>query len=1081
MEGGLAGRDLARPRDNLTRDDVSMTTALRERIGKVQSAAMRLRWTWAVGQFLAWELLVLLMLGLLDALVRFSTPVGRWLLTAAALAATARLMQRYLWPCFRFRPELVATARRIEAHYPHLAEQLSSAIAFLEMPEHDPAAGSLAMRQAVIATAEKLTAAIDPADVLDPRPARRALARALAVGLVCVGLAVWQPQAVRIALARLWLPFSDASWPRRHELVLVDPPRRVAAGSEVTLTLVDRKGTLPDRLELWIEPVQPAAAGAAAPASGQVRGVAGGVPRLALPLGSVHQSLRYRVRGGDDDTMGWQVLEVVPPPTVRQFRLRVEPPAYTGLPAWETGTSVQALALSELVLTAELDRPVARGQLRLGGAASPLPAESEEGGRRWTVGRSPPWLMQDEADTAELELFDADGTKFVPLRLHLTPIPDQPPNLVWSMPEEESVATLQAQLRVVAQVQDDFGVRQVLLHAACEEEGLEATWPLYLAAEPPGVRRRASQAAKDEPSPGGLTDAADLVAIDTAYALLRLPARPGQVWTLSLSADDFKPQTTRAPPRRVKIVTVAELKQLLASRQQAVLAQLAQTLRLARQIRDELGQAVARAESALAPEDALRLQAIQYSLAQVADALAAGPGGAEEKLAALLAELKANGLDDDEQGRPLARWLAAVQALNQQAIPAVEEQLAKAQEAAQAALASSSREEAQRRRGDVSAALSAAGQQQARLVQALEEMLDVAQRWNELARMAGQVSELEQLQRSLTGQIEQLQLQSLSAAADQAAALRASGRRLSQQQADLARRMDELHAAVEQWAADKMADDPNAAARIEAAQSALRRQAIGSTMRQGAMQLAQGQYDRATAQARQALESLRHLDAILQGTTLPASEPATAASWQQTLAALVAAQRELAAAIAQLDAAGGSGVARPSRPNSGELAAREHWVAQELEALRPQMPRLFQWVAEEAHRAMRLCEQLLSAGRTDAPAQHAAQNALALLQQLQQATAGQPQRQQGGNASSSPPSEPPASDNPLREELKLLLLWQEWIARQTAAMERQRPPDGSWTPDQRAAIEDLARQQQRLAQALQTLLETPPSANVAQP
>jgi hypothetical protein len=48
-------------------------------------------------------------------------------------------------------------------------------------------------------------------------------------------------------------------------------------------------------------------------------------------------------------------------------------------------------------------------------------------------------------------------------------------------------------------------------------------------------------------------------------------------------------------------------------------------------------------------------------------------------------------------------------------------------------------------------------------------------------------------------------------------------------------------------------------------------------------------------------------------------------------------------------------------------------------------------------------------------------------------------------------------------------------------MERQRPPDGSWTPDQRAAIEDLARQQQRLAQALQTLLETPPSANVAQP
>jgi hypothetical protein len=1049
----------------------AMTSVLRERIGKVHSAAARLRWTWAVARFLTGQLLVFLVLASFDALVRFSTPVGRWLLTLAALAATGRLVQRYLWPCFRYRPPMVATARRVEAQYPHLAEHVSSAVAFLETPDDDPAAGSLAMRQAVIATAEALTAELDLSAALDARPARRAVAQALAASLVCVAVAVWQPQATRIALARLLLPFSEAAWPRRHELALVDPPRRVAAGSEVRLTLVDRKGRLPQVVELHVEPLLPAANQDAAQIA-QVRRLAGGVPRLSFSLGSVHHSVRYRLRGGDDDTMGWQTLTVVEPPAVRQFQVRVEPPAYTGLPPQEAGTNIQALAGSQLVVTVELDRAVARGQLRLGSRTEPVPAQAEQAGRRWTVGRSPPWEMV-QADTAELELFDADGTKFVPLRLSLTPIPDRPPSLVWSLPDDETVATPEAELRVAAQVQDDYGVQRIVLHAACEEEGLEVTFPLYGVAEPPGLRRAAGRAS-DQPPSGDVPDAGDLVVLDTPCPLTRLPARPGQVWTLSLAADDFKPQTARAPSRRLTIVAASQMQQLLAARRQAVLAQLAEVLRMARRIGDELAQASQRADSALAPEEALRLQAIQFGLTQMADALAAGPGGVEGKLAALLADGRANGLADDKPERTLAQWLKTVRTLNQEVIPAVEQRLAQAQQAVQTLALG---EKGPKSRVEVSSALAAAREEHARLVQSLEAMLGVAQRWEGLARMASQVSEMEQLQRSLTGQIEALHLQSLSAAAEQAAALRAEGRRLAQQQGDLARRMEELLAVAEQLASQPSADDPEADARLQAARDALRRQAIGSTMRQGAMQLAQGQYDPAASLARQALEGLGHLSAILEGT--PPASPGS--HWQAPVAALVASQRELAAQIEQLDAASATPRARATLPTSRELAARQRRLAHDLDAIRPQMPRLFQWVAEEAHRAMQRSEQLLDAGQTGAAAQHAAHTALALLQQLQEASANDPQSPQKAASSSPPPDAAASPEHPAPAELKLVLLWQEWIARQTAELERQRPPSGSWTPAQRDAIEDLARQQQRLAQALETWLMPPANNKAPQP
>src|SRR4029078_3803878 len=119
----------------------------------------------------------------------------RWILSlAAAMLAIVAFIQ-LAWPVARFRPTLVATARRIEQRFPVLGERLSSAIAFLGQPENAPTAGSPDLRRAVIAEADAPSSGLNFQEVLDVRPLRRAgLAAGLTLALAAV-LAIAFPAA----------------------------------------------------------------------------------------------------------------------------------------------------------------------------------------------------------------------------------------------------------------------------------------------------------------------------------------------------------------------------------------------------------------------------------------------------------------------------------------------------------------------------------------------------------------------------------------------------------------------------------------------------------------------------------------------------------------------------------------------------------------------------------------------------------------------------------------------------------------------------------------------------------------------
>src|SRR5947208_2575672 len=100
-----------------------------------------------MARWLAAVVLALMAIGIADCLLRWHVSAARWLASAAFVSIAAAAGYRWLWPTMRYRTTAAAAARRIEQRFPDLKEWLTSAAAFLAESEHDPTAGSPALRR----------------------------------------------------------------------------------------------------------------------------------------------------------------------------------------------------------------------------------------------------------------------------------------------------------------------------------------------------------------------------------------------------------------------------------------------------------------------------------------------------------------------------------------------------------------------------------------------------------------------------------------------------------------------------------------------------------------------------------------------------------------------------------------------------------------------------------------------------------------------------------------------------------------------------------------------------------------------
>ncbi len=815
-----------------------MSASLQQRVELVQRGARRLVWRYGLARFVAAATAVILTAGGLDYSLRLHDPALRWLLSGLALAGCGWLFAKLAWPVFRFRPSLVSAARRIEQRYPALGERLTSAMAFLAQAKSDPTAGSADLRRAVVAEAEALAAGLDFEAALDRRAPRQMTLCAAAALLVACLFAALNPAAASRAVARLAQPWRALPWPRRHELAFVSAPQRLASGSDLELALIDRRGKLPDKVELLVRQGSRIETKEMKPLG----------ERMVARLDNVTRDFAYRARGGDDDTMPWTELTVVDPPKVTELVVEVEPPAYAGLPARNEGRVAKALVGSKLRIRGQLDKPIRTAAVRSEAAGFPTPPVTiaADGGSFSAPARGT-WLVE-RSGAFWFELTDEHGVAFGrDTRIELYAAADAPPSIAWESPADHAFVTPRAIVPVRAIVKDDLALRGIQLRylrpGQSDEEQVVELFVGQAAGRP------------DQTATTGRGFEGDGRTIDHSWDLAQLAGlAPGDVLAVRLTAEDFKPQLATSVVHRLTIITDEELTSRITQRQGAILGQLAEALRMARQCREQTAALEARLleSKQLAAADLNHLQSVQHNQRQVERLLAAGPEGAEGQIVALLAELTANRVENHASGQRLSELLAHVRALNRQPLPAIDQQLADAFKSAREAAGAAPCDE-----GDaeaIAAKLRDAGTTQEEVVQALERMVGALSEWDSFSRLAREIGQIRAAEERLARDTDELVLQ---AAADAPPA--AAAQNLSRQQLELARQLDKLQTRMEDMLERLQASDPLAAGTLADALNTARSIAIGGQMREAAAQLKQPQLGQARETEQLVLDGLKQL------------------------------------------------------------------------------------------------------------------------------------------------------------------------------------------------------------------------------
>jgi hypothetical protein len=822
-----------------------MPHPLIDRVEQVQAAARRLRWRYALALSATAAMLAALGLGLFDYLLRPHDVLARWLLSAVAVVAAGVAFVRFAWPVITRRERLVATARRIERHFPSLGERLSSAVAFLGQSAGDPSAGSLDLRRAVVAEADALSVDLNFRDCLDRRAPRGAILIACAAAALIALLAIINPPAAGLAAARLAMPWRSLPWPRRHELVFAEAPARLAIGDSFEAVIVDRRGKPPERVEMLIRSSD---AGGTRVERKEMKPLG---QRMVLRLDQVTHGFEYRARGGDDDVMPWRELAVVEPPRVTSLEVRVVPPAYTGLAEQAAGRLVKALIGSQLRIRGRLDKPIHTARLKTDKAELPLPpVQVAADGRSFSVGLARAWLVEQSA-SVWIEMADRQGLTFGhDTQLEVQAIADAPPSIAWESPGEHTFVTARAIVPLTGVVKDDLAVRGIQLRFLRPEQSDEEQ-VVEIFAGP-----AAPQTAGSGPPAGGMLPAGDSRTFSFTWDLTQLAGlSPGDALAIRITAEDYQPQLATTTVRRLTIITDEELAARIATRQAAILGQIAEALRLAEQAHEQTGELATRLREASQPAagDARQAEAILYSQRQIARLLGTGADGAEGQITAVLDELATNRAADQPAGERLRELQAELQRINGSLLPAVEQDFIDAQKSLGAKTAATATER-----------LESAAFQQGNLIERLEKMVGSLSQWDSLSRVARDLGQIRDAQQRLLEETTELQLQAVASADDAPAAQRTLARQLGQRELELARRLDKLQSRMEEMLTRQMAEDPLSAAALAEALGVARRAAIGSQMREAASRLSRFQPGQATEAETAVLASLKELqDALL--------------------------------------------------------------------------------------------------------------------------------------------------------------------------------------------------------------------------
>ncbi len=384
-------------------------------------------------------------LGTIDYVLRIDDLGVRIFCSLALVMLAAFAIVRFLVPALRRRLSDVELAQRIEKRFPKLGESLSSAVQFMQQGDETPHAGSALLRRAVVIEATQAASPIKAADVVDAKPTRKAIVPALAILLAAIVVALIGPNAARIAVGHLLLPWQENHWPRQHQLVLDNPPTKIARGQSFEARVIDRNGELPDEVRLHFRFVN--VDGTISEEVERMQPLSGA---MVARRDQISRPFSFRAEGGDDHTMPWTAVEVIDPPGVKSLTLTLHPPKYSGLESETSGRKIVALAGTSVDVVGQSTKPltsVALKQDNLPDVACMLAADQTTfsiSDNAWTVAKSGHYYFA---------LRDAEGlVGGADDRWEVQAVPDTPPIVTIEQPNGSLMMTPSAvvPLRIVA-------------------------------------------------------------------------------------------------------------------------------------------------------------------------------------------------------------------------------------------------------------------------------------------------------------------------------------------------------------------------------------------------------------------------------------------------------------------------------------------------------------------------------------------------------------------------------------------------------------------------------------------------------
>lgn len=1020
-----------------------MQESIADRIANVRIAARRVA-LWRGGlHVLLVVILASLVCCLIDILIRPQDSVTRWLLSIAVLATAIGAAWRWLVPVWRTDWSDQSIARFIERRFPALEERLSSAAAFLR--QSGESYGSQPMMQNVIASTAHDVANLDLGDAINWRPLKVAAWRLMATLVVLVVLGSANSAIATKAIGRLLTPWRADRWPRLNQLAFVESPNRLGMGADLKLAVVDLNGKLPPRVDVQIQ------------ADGELDDIKvipmtrekleSGEHCMVYELRNIRRSFRYRAVGGDDLQMAWTRLKVVEPPRVTTGTITLTPPTYTG---WLPRTIPQAVASFRVMegtgieFSGEVDRPLASCALLIAEGDGELSRSLGNGivyadARQY---RTETWQIQASSDYS-LRLIDQQGTATVDGdRWTVRVVNDTPPELHATDGDDEEIVTPQAVIEVEYIVKDDLRTRWVELCYSRSDQTADGDQRIVLF--------QGDDVVPTQPMPEQIPADEDIRRVQYQWSIESMRPAVGSVVTYYLTAEDYRPQSARTAPRRLMVVSEAELISRVGRRQALVLSRLRQRLKQQRRARDGVDEARRRlaGSNAVGQQAIDQLQAALLLQRQVNAALTGQESEVDRELEALKNLLQRSRVVDTEVHKRIDVTLESVRKL-------ATEQLDPALMAGSAAHQSlqAARDQHQLNSGDVDDSmprvplgvddqLQVAFMHQDHAVRAMESLLDDMSTWDNYRRFVEELGDLLREQQAVGEATDDVAAQTMSRnLSDLDGRQRAALQSAAARQSELARRMDHLLLNLGRSKEELQSADPHTARMIEDAMEAAEGGTVSGRMREAGRQISQNRIGLALQQQADAVETLEEMLGELTQRSFTSDERIDRlGKLSRELQQLLGRQGELSRAFQEMSNQSGE-AARDREMN--RLVQTQQDVIHEAQKLQRRLQRLR---ANESSQQIGRAAQSLEAAEDSAgqgDAQQALQHSQRAEEQMQRAAESLQREQLKSRAEVSEDQMeglPGLIDGFIDRQREILL--------EVQGLELRRASDGEWTAPQ---------------------------------